>query len=342
MFSGISYNAFTDATLVKHFSNGSLVVGANYTFDRFNEKEKSTDNRDNTVSTGGLYAQHTWDISDRVIFESGIRFDLVNYKNSIFSNTEFFFLPRFSLLYRYNSNWSSRIGAGIGYKAPTLFTEETETIQYRNLQQLSGVQSEKSYGGTVDLNYRKTFGELGFSFNHMFFFTKITTPLVLTSLPTIGFFFENHSQPVRSMGFETNARIVFRDQFKLFLGYTFTDIKAGYLSGNQTLPLVPKGKLNSALIFEQEGNLKIGLEGYRTGRQHLSNGTTTPDFWEFGLMGEKVLGKVSVYANFENFTDTRQSKYKRVVNGPNDNPTFDEIWTHTEGFIFNAGIKLRL
>jgi iron complex outermembrane receptor protein/outer membrane receptor for ferrienterochelin and colicins len=152
----------------------------------------------------------------------------------------------------------------------------------------------------------------------------------------------NAEKPVHSAGFETNARFVFRDNFKLFLGYTFTDTKAKYLTGNQFLPLVPKNKLNSALIYEKEGVLKLGLEGYFTGRQYLTNGERTPAFSELGFMAEKIFNKFSLYVNFENFTDTRQSTYKNVVNGSHLHPTFDEIWTHTEGFVFNGGIKLKL
>jgi outer membrane receptor for ferrienterochelin and colicins len=51
---------------------------------------------------------------------------------------------------------------------------------------------------------------------------------------------------------------------------------------------------------------------------------------------------VSLFINFENFTDQRQSNYKRVVNPPNNTPTFDEIWNHTEGFVFNGGLKIKL
>ena len=58
-------------------------------------------------------------------------------------------------------------------------------------------------------------------------------------------------------------------------------------------------------------------------------------------MVEKIWKKFSIYINFENFTDTRQSAYKHVANDPHDNPTFDEIWTHTEGFVVNGGMKLR-
>ena len=128
----------------------------------------------------------------------------------------------------------------------------------------------------------------------------------------------------------------------MFLGYTFTETKVKYFNGNQFLPLVPRSKLNSALIYEKEGVIKLGLEGYFTGKQYLSDGTRTPAFKEFGFMAEKIFKKFSLYINFENFTNTRQSKYKRVVNGTHSNPTFDEIWTHTEGFVLNGGIKIKL
>jgi iron complex outermembrane receptor protein/outer membrane receptor for ferrienterochelin and colicins len=147
---------------------------------------------------------------------------------------------------------------------------------------------------------------------------------------------------VHSAGFETNAKFIFKENFKLFLGYTYIDIKAKYLTGNQFLPRVPKGKLNSALIYEKEDVIKIGLEGYFTGKQYLSDGTQTPAFKELGFMVEKLFEKFSLYINFENFTDTRQGRYKNVVNGSHLDPSFDEIWTHTEGFVFNGGIKLKL
>lgn len=342
-FAGISYNAFTDISYITNAGNHALVLGGNFVYDKFREKGTSSANRDNTLTTGGIYGQHTWDASEKIKLESGLRLDMARYSNSIYNNTEFFILPRVSLLITYNSQLSSRIGAGIGYKTPTLFTERTETIQYRDVTQINNVKSEKSYGGTADINYRtKLADELTFSINHMFFYTMINKPLVLETDIAGNSSFVNASKPVHSAGFETNAKFIYKDHFKLFLGYTFTDIKAKYLLGNQFLPLVPKGKLNTALIYEKEDVIKLGLEGYFTGRQYLSDGSRTPAFKELGFMAEKIFEKFSLYINFENFTDTRQSRYKRVVNGSHLDPTFDEIWTHTEGFVFNGGVKIKL
>jgi len=342
-FAGINYNAFTDISYVTNAKQHAFVLGGNFVYDKFKEKANSAGSRNNVSKTGGIYGQHTWDASEKIKLESGLRMDLAHYSNSLYSNSEIFFLPRISLLVKYNTDLSSRIGAGIGYKTPTLFTEKTETIQYRNVEQINNVKSEKSYGATADINYRtKLADELSFSLNHMFFYTIINKPLVLETDLAGSNSFINASKPVRSMGFETNAKFIFKDNFKLFLGYTFTHSKAKYLAGNQFLPLVPKGKLNSALIYEKEGVIKLGLEGYFTGRQYLSDGTKTPAFKELGFMAEKIFKRFSLYINFENFTDTRQSRYKNVVNGSHLDPAFDEIWTHTEGFVVNGGIKIRL
>jgi outer membrane receptor for ferrienterochelin and colicins len=341
-FAGVDYNAYTDVSYVTNANKHALVLGGNFIYNKFREKGNSSNNRNNTARTGGLYGQHTWDATDNVKLESGLRIDVADYKNPIYRNTEVFVLPSVSLLVKYYPNWSSRIGAGMGYKMPTLFTEVTETIQYQGVAQLNNVKSEKSYGGTADVNFRTTISDnLGFTLNHMFFYTTINKPLVLQTNSSGIRSFVNAASAVHSAGFETNARFVYNDNFKLFLGYTFTDTKAEYLTGNQFLRLVPKNKLNSALIYEKEGVIKLGLEGYFTGKQYLSNGTQTPAYSEFGFMAEKIFKKFSLYINFENFTDTRQSRYKNVVNGSHLNPTFDEIWTHTEGFVFNGGIKLR-
>lgn len=340
VFAGKDYTAFTDLSYARNSNKQSLVIGGNFTYNNF--RETTGGGRDIRTQTGGLYAQHTWDASEKIKLESGMRVDVVEVKTAAGARTEAFALPRVSLLIRYNSQWSSRIGGGLGYKAYTPFTEQTETAQYRNVLLSENVRSEKSYGSTADVNFRTTIGsELGFTMNQMFFYTRIQRPLVLRTNGTGGLYFANAPEALRSLGFETNVRFIYKEDFKLFLGYTFTHAKAGYLQGNETLPLVPQSKLNTALIYEKDGVIKLGLEGYFTGRQYLSNGERRPAFQEYGFMAEKPFKHWSLFVNFENFTDTRQGRYKTVVSGSHTDPVFDEIWTHTEGFVVNGGIKLK-
>ena len=216
-------------------------------------------------------------------------------------------------------------------------------MQYQNIAALNNVTAEKSYGATADVNFKTALGShFNFSINQLFFITQINNATVL-SVNNIGeYAFANSNKPVKSIGFETNTKLIFKEDFKLFLGYTFTYAKAAYQTGNQFLTLLPKSKLNSALVYEKENNFKIGLEAYFTGTQFLSNGTATPAYSEIGFMAEKTIGKIALFINAENFTDTRQSNYKRVANEPHSNPTFDEIWNHTEGRTFNGGVKFKL
>lgn len=340
-FSGFNTNAFTDVSYVWNTQNQTIIGGINSMYDDFDQKEAKT--LDAKSFTAGAYIQHTWDVTEKIKLENGLRFDNVTYSNSLFSKNQSFILPKISALFIINNKWSSRIGGGLGYKIPTIFTEETEENQYQNLLPLNNVVAERSIGATGDVNYKSLiFEDLLFSANQMFFITQINKPLVLENDGTNSFFV-NAPEPVISQGFETNVKFVFKVAFKLFAGYTFTNAREKYLIGNQVMPLLPKNKLNLALIYEKENNFKFGLEGYFTDKQYLNNGEQTPAYWEFGFMAEKTLWKhFSFFINFENFTDTRQSNYKRVVNGPNNNPVFDDIWMHTEGFTINGGVKIKL
>ncbi len=340
-FSGFNTNAFSDVSYLWNKEKHTIIGGMNLLYDNFKQKNSSI--LDAKSFTTAVYIQDTWDISEKIKLENGLRIDNVNYSNTNFSKKQTFFLPKIAALFKIDAKWSSRIGGGFGYKIPTIFTEKTEENQYQNVLALDNVKAERSIGGTVDVNYKTSISDdLLFSINQMFFDTRINKPMILEKEGD-NLFFINAAQPVVSKGFETNVKFIFKEDFKLFAGYTFTDAKAKYLTVNQFLPLLPKNKLNLALIYEKENNFKFGLEGYFTDKQFLSNSTQTPSFWEFGFMAEKTLWKhFSFFVNFENFTDVKQSNYKRVVNEPHNNPTFDEIWTHTEGFVFNGGVKIKL
>ncbi|MBK6363414.1 MAG: hypothetical protein IPF52_07890 [Saprospiraceae bacterium] len=90
----------------------------------------------------------------------------------------------------------------------------------------------------------------------------------------------------------------------------------------------------------KKDNFKIGLEGYFTDEQYLYDGTATPTFWKFGLMGQKTIWeRYSIFVNFENFTDTRQSRYKPVVNQPSTTQLLTTFGHIPMDLIFNFGVN---
>lgn len=338
LFEGRQFNSYTDISYLRTVNNHVLVFGFNAVYDRFRERPNSSTliPRDETRTTFGGYAQDSFNVTEKLSLEAGMRVDhLKDYGT--------FPLPRISALYRFTNNLSSRLSFGLGYKAPSIFTEEAETLLFQNVLPIGNtLKAERSRGGTVDVNYRNTIGEkFSYSLNQMFFYTEIEDPLVLLEDAGGTFSFINAAQPVRSRGFETNVRLSY-DIVKLFAGYTFTDAKAKYLTGNQVLPLTPKSRFNSALLFEKEASFKAGIEAYYTSSQFLTNRFKTRPYWVVGIFGEKMFGKYSLFINAENITDTRQGRFTQVVFPPHQSPTFSEIYTHTEGRVINGGIKIRL
>ncbi|MGB7068879.1 MAG: TonB-dependent receptor [Pyrinomonadaceae bacterium] len=337
-FKGQQFNAYTDVSYYHPIEKHSLVFGFNAVYDQFREDEQTISPvlRNESRTIFGGYAQDSIDITNKLSLEAGFRLDYVK-------DYGVYPLPRVSLLYRFTQNLTSRFSVGLGYKAPSMFTEEAETLLFQNILPVGNdLKAETSSGGTFDVNYKKSIGEqFSFSINQMFFYTQIKNPLIVVNISENIRGFTNADQQIKSAGFETNLRASY-DFVKLFAGYTFTNAKAEYLPDDQRLPLVPKNKMNAALLFEKEDNFKAGIEAYFTSSQILSNRLKTKPFWVVGIFGEKSFGKFSLFVNAENITDTRQSRFGPIVFPPYQDPTFAEIYTHTEGRVFNGGIKVRL
>jgi iron complex outermembrane receptor protein len=253
-------------------------------------------------------------------------------------------LPRFSTLFKFSEKLTSRLGGGLGYKAPTIFTEESERLQYQNVLPIDKNinKLERSYGGNVDFNYRGNIGdELSININHLFFYTYLNQPLLLQKQNNGNYKFINGDGHVDSRGTDTNIKFGYKD-FKWFVGYTYTDARLYEGSTYRENPLTPKHRVNSVLMYEVEEKWKIGLEGYSFSRQLLSDGAVGQSYFLFGFMVEKLWENYSIYINFENFLDARQTRFDTIYTGSINNPVFRDIYAPLDGFLINGGLKIRL
>lgn len=339
-FSGVQISTYSEANYSRNTERIDWVLGLNLLTDNFKEdKYENNALRSYNHSTVGGFVQNTWTISNKLSLESGIRGDYHN-------DYGFFFLPRVSGLWKINEHFSTRLGGGMGYKAPTVFTEDAERIQFRNVLPLdvAKTKAERSLGANYDVNYQTSFfdGMLGFSINHMFFYTRINDPLLLTEITNGNLAYQQPNGNLNTKGMETNAKITYGD-FKLFIGYTLADVNQRSEGNNSTTyPLVSKHRLNNVLMYEVEDKWKIGAEAYYFGRQKLSDGATGKSYWTAGLMAEKIWERFSIFINFENFTDTRQTKFDTIYTGSITSPVFRDIYAPVDGFVINGGIKIRL
>lgn len=336
-FQGEQLGSFTEANYSLSNEKIDWIFGVNLITDNFKEPSAVDSlSRNYNFTTLGAFIQNTWNASEKVSLETGLRTDH-NF------DYETFILPKISLLYKANRKLSGRIGGGYGYKLPTIFTEDAERLSFRNIEPInqSTTEVETSIGGNFDVNYKTIIAQkVSFSINQLFFYTQLDRPIVLQESGTT-YQFVNADGTIDSRGFETNVKLGYED-FKLFLQYAFIDAQLNYNNINNQKPLTPKHNAGVVLMYEVEEKWRIGYEVYYTGEQLLSNNRRTRDFWIMGFMVMREFERLSLFINFENFTDTRQSRYQDMVLPPHSDPTFTEVWAPTDGFVANGGLILRL
>lgn len=180
-FEGSQNNFFSELTFSKILNKSEWIVGINYLNEKFIHHQISQlpDNGFNLSyeqNTAGVFIQNIYKFNKKLLLESGLRNDfIIDYGNAL--------LPRVSLLYKINPVISSRIGSGLGYKMPGIFTESSERILFENLKTVSPESNklEKSYGFNGDINYRTYFekSKISLNTNLLLFYTRINSPLLL-------------------------------------------------------------------------------------------------------------------------------------------------------------------
>jgi iron complex outermembrane receptor protein len=338
-FSGAQVSGFSEANYSYTGKKTDWVAGLNYQSDNFNEDKNSNfPLRSYHYNTTGVFLQNTWNATGKFILESGVRGDYHN-------NYGFFFLPRISALYKVNPHFSIRLGGGLGYKAPTVFTEDAERIEFRNVLPIdvANTKAERSYGANFDINYRTGLfnDEVSFSINQLFFYTRIDNPIILTSLANGDLQYLQPPGKLDTKGMETNVKLVYGN-FKLFLGYTLADVNQHANNMVSVYPLVSKNRINNVLVYEIEGKFKIGAEAYYFSPQQLNDGTVGRGYWLAGLMAEKIGKRCSLFINFENLTNTRQTTFGQIYTGSITDPDFKDVYAPLDGFVVNGGIKVKL
>jgi len=342
-FSGQQLSTFSEVNLITFSDRSEWVWGINLWSDQFEHREARAGS-DLSFSNiiVGLFAQNTFNLTQKWTSELGMR---VDYQ----SDYDVFVLPRISLLFEPTECLTFRLDGGIGYKTPTVFSEEAERLQFRNILAISPseLQAEESIGGNFDINYRWPITDkLSLSLNSLFFYTKIKNPLVLTKVDAIlalpnTFEFSQPNSYVDTKGIEINMKWSYND-FKLFIGYTYADVNEHYNGKVKEFPLVANHRFNNVLMYEKHENFWIGFEAYYFSPQKLSDGSMAQNYWIVGLMTEKSFGeRLSAFLNFENFLDARQTAFDSIYTGDISDPQFRDIYAPVDGFVINGGVKLK-
>ncbi len=336
-FSGKQLSSFSELSYSYKKRNNILIAGFNFYTDEFKETPlQSVNLRNEERKTAGGFVNYTFDIGEKVSIESGLRGDYV-------ISDQFYVLPRASALFKWTKRLTTRIGGGLGYRNASIFNQEAELYGYKNVLAINRntTKAEQSYGGNADIGYKLPLGEKMFiNFNQMFFYTYLSSPLVLQNNGA-NFEFVNANGFTKSIGAETFFKFGFYD-FVLFAGYTYTNA-TNHFSGNKSaVTLTPKHSLKGDLLYALPGKWRIGVDYELKSSQTLSNGNQTSSYWTYGAVVEHYYKNFTFFGNVENIFDYRQTRQESLSSAPNDTPQFTEVWAPLDGFVFNFGLKIKL
>jgi len=331
-FEGTQKSSYTEAAMNFKFGPQKLVAGINVSGEKFTEDSSNSHlKRDYNYVTTGFFLQDDWKATDKLLLNGGLRTD---YQNEF----GFFVLPRIAVMYKFTKEFYMRVGSGLGYKLPTIFSTDAEEAGINNIQPLSkNIKPEKSIGANLDFNYKKRLGdENSLTFNQSFFITQINNPLVLDT-----FSFVNKNKPILTKGFESDVTFA-SDDWKFYFAYSFVDARRKYYLTQSFVPLTPKNKINIDIIYEKEDNFSVAYEGYYVSSMFRDLDSKTKSYFTNGLIFQKHFKQFDLIANCENLFDVRQTRFENIIIPPITHPSFRAIYAPLDGRVFNVALRIKL
>ena len=323
---------FTELAYLKKWNKHTVVSGINISGESFEKKypDSSMINPySNTIL--GVFLQDDWRMTKKLTAQTGLRFDY----NSAYEPV---LLPRLSLLYKINQHFTSRLGGGMGYKAPSVFNNDIDERELRNHNLAGDILTERSLGANWDINYKQSFSAWNITINQMFYVTQINRPVIAENNSTY-FSYINATKPLNTKGFETYVAIK-HDDLQIYLGYTYTIAKQLYNIAQPFVPLSAKSKFAAVISNEFSKRFRACIEASYTGRQYLDDGTRTPGYLIAAGMIRYDIKKLSLVLNCENFFDYRQTRKETIVYGNISNPSFKQLWAPVDGRVVNLSARI--
>jgi len=139
-----------------------------------------------------------------------------------------------------------------------------------------------------------------------------------------------------------------QNSFTVTGSYVYVDAREPNPSGfgRSEVPQTPHHTARLVGMWEEHGKGRIGVEAYYTGTQSLEDNplrTRSRPYGHLGILGEIVLGRISLFANAENLLNVRQTRYDPLLLPQRDASgqwTVD-AWAPLDGFTLNGGIRFR-
>ena len=335
---------YAEAALATTGPEHAWVAGAAFRYDGL--RARDVVGFDYAFATPGLFAQDTytprWVHDSALALTASVRVDHHSRYGTVAS-------PRVALLVRPAvtgafAPYTLRVSGGSGFYPPTPFTEETAQIGLAPLRQFGDLVAERARSGSADVTAH--YGPV--RIDGSVYAASIAHPVGLRERPDSAgrLALVNLGAPSRAAGAEVVARLR-TDDVDLFGYYTY--VRATELDPNtgrrRDTPLDPRHQAGVDLLVEPVEGSRVGVEAFYTGRQALVDDpyrSVSRPYVTFGLLAQVQLGPAQLFANAENLTDVRQTRYDPLVlprRGPGGRWTTD-AWAPLDGRVLNVGVRL--
>lgn len=332
--------AFGEVALSGATGRHSWVIGGAVSRDVY--RSDSFSDFDYTFTVPGLFAQDEIGLTPDLRASASVRWDAHSEYGSHVS-------PRVSVLYR-PGPWTARASVGGGFFGPTPFVEEIEAAGLARLERIDGLEAERAWTGSLDLG--RTFG--GLEWNATLFGSRIEDAVHLRTVDLPGV--PGDAQAVRLVNVEgttrtVGAELLVRHRWEAITltgSYVHVDATEPDPDGGarREIPLTPRHTAGLVGMWEDHERGLLGIEAYYTGAQPLEDDPSRSrgkPYVHLGVLGELRRGMYSVFLNFENILNVRQTRWDPLVRdtrAPDGRWTVD-AWAPTDGFALNGGVRIR-
>ncbi|WP_339826028.1 TonB-dependent receptor [uncultured Parasphingorhabdus sp.] len=326
-------NLFTEASVSGGIGSTSWVGGVAFQSDRFRSKTFSA--FDYNYDVPGIFGQLEHEATRDLTLAASARVDFHDEFGTQFS-------PRLSALYR-PGFWTIRGSLGGGFFAPTPFVDEIEAAGLSRLEPLGDLAAEKARTASLDIGYARG----PFEANVTLFGANIENATRLVEIAPDRVRLANINGTSRVRGSELLLRFK-QNGYTLTGSYVFVDSSEPDPTGpgHRTTPLTPRHTAGLVGMWEEHGKGRIGLEAYYTGKQKLEDNPYRQNsraYVHLGILGEIVLGGISLFVNAENLLNIRQTRYDPLLlpqRAASGQWTVD-AWAPLDGFTLNGGVRIR-
>ena len=280
-------------------------------------------------TTPGLFVQDDVDVRSWLALSMSGRLDR-------HSKYGWFLSPRVSALLR-SGDWSTRLSAGTGFFAPTALTEETEAAGLTRLTVDGPLRAER--GRSLSFDLTRTQGPAAYTAT--LFASRIADPVHVDRSTYV---LRNLDDPTTNVGVELLG--TFR-QPPFVLTASYTHVRARELVAGMVVDVAqtPRHSLGIVAMAENEDG-RGGFELYYTGRQRLEANPyrdVSEPYTVAGVLIERRVGPLRLFANLENLTDVRQHRWDPILrpNRARDGRWTVDAWAPLDGRVINGGVRVR-